>query len=78
MAKNLTKLKRLPVGLASSNHILPFICHSKRLKTVRILRYGDLNGASLSFVPEHIYLPEKWNSKNVNLSYVQILRLGKY
>lgn len=36
VAKNLIKLERLTFGLAIDDYILPFICHSKRLKSIKI------------------------------------------
>ena len=91
VAKNLTKLEQLSIYFAHFDDILPFIRHSKRLKTVRVFRVrsDEFNIFALNeerkklenarFVtiraPEDVYLREKCKSKNVQLECVQIARL---
>lgn len=90
LARNLAKLEKLSFGNGSIDTILPFICHSKRLKTIYIDRL-DLNDFDLFVLnekrkmlqnarqvticlKENFYLMIKWKSKHFNLSHVKISR----
>lgn len=89
LAQRLTKLERLTIDSATIDTILPFICHSSKLKIIKIKRGAlILNVAALNeerkklasackvsiCMPEDLYLWEKWTSKNLDLSHVKITR----
>lgn len=94
LAKSLVKLERVTFKRGSINHVLPFIRHCERLKTIRIQYYwpDDLNLIALNeerkkfgenappvwiYAEDKIYLREKWNSKNIELRHIKIVRLGE-
>lgn len=86
----LTKLQHLTIDQAKIDDIIPFVRHSKTLKTIRILELRNLaldsfalnqerksleNGQKVKIqVRENVYLHEKWQSKNLKLSHVEIER----
>lgn len=92
VAKNLIKLERLTFFLASMDDILPFVRHSKRLKTINVYHLRDnfldlftlneerkriQNACPISIcVLENAYLPTKWKLGNLHLSMVKIIRLN--
>lgn len=92
LAKNLTKLEKLSFGSVSIDRILPFICQSKRLKSIHIDHLHDneldllalnekrkmLENARQVFicVREDQYLAAKWNPQYFNLSHVKVSRTG--
>lgn len=94
IARNLKKLKRLTFYTASIDDILPFIRHSKRLKTINVynLRHNVLDLFTLNeerkklddaspisiCVLENVYLPTKWKVGNLHLSLVKIIRLNSH
>lgn len=94
VARNLNKLKRLTFFIASIDDILPFIRHSKRLKTINIynLRENVLDLFTLNeermklddacpisiCVLENVYLPTKWKIGNLHSSLVKIIRLNSH
>lgn len=94
VAKNLNKLKKLTFYVASIGDILPFVCHSKRLKTINIYHLRDkildlyaLNeerkkledACPISIcVLENVYLPTKWKIGNLHLNLVRIIRLNEH
>lgn len=94
VARNLIKLKRLTFFIASIDDILPFVCHSKRLKTINVYHLRDefldlftLNeerkkledATPISIcVLENVYLPTKWKIGNLHLSHVKIVRLNSH
>lgn len=94
VARNLSKLKRLTFYMASVSDILPFIRHSKRLKTINIYNLRDnvldlyaLNeerkklddACPISIcVLENVYLPTKWKIGNLHMSLVKIIRLNAH
>lgn len=84
LAKCLPKLEQLTLGVVNTNDlILPFIRHSKRLKTIKIGSTNDFvldlfplnqerkkleNACQISiYVLHKSYLPTKWKSHNFNL-----------
>ena len=83
IARNLPNLEQLTLDGAEIKWILPFIRHSKRLKTIQIDMLGseviDLfalneerkmleNACQVSiYVPDDVYVPTKWKSHNFNL-----------
>lgn len=90
IAKSLTKLERLIIRQCSVDHILPFIRHTKRLKSIKVNYLGnnvlDLfamneerkmleNAEKITIsVEERVYLPAQWKSRNLNLSLVKMVR----
>lgn len=94
VARNLKKLKRLTFYTASMSDILPFVRHSRRLKTINVYHLRDntldlhtlneerkkLEDASpISIcVLENVYLPTKWKIGNLHLSLVKIVRLNAH
>lgn len=94
VARNLNKLKRLTFFIASNYDILPFIRHSKRLKTINIYNLRDnvldlftLNEERKKLddacpvsicVLENVYLPTKWKIGNLHASLVKIIRLNSH
>lgn len=92
VAKSLVKLEKLTIEKAFSRQLSAFIRHSKSLKTIKIYDYSEVfdlfelnqerkklenSQPIVIYAPEqHIYLPTKWNSKNMNLNLVKMLRIG--
>lgn len=90
-AMNLVRLERLVLVHASSNDIRPFIRYAKRLKVIRVQwwKSGDtldlfaMNQERrklaarpiLLYLPEHVYLAAKWDSRNLCADLVKIRRL---
>lgn len=88
IAKSLTNLERLYFTIIQTNQILPFIRHSKRLKTIKfhnlseyILDAFALNqerkkfgneGLVTIYMPNYIYLRSKWKPRNSKLNLIQI------
>lgn len=88
--KNLTRLQHLTFDQAKITDILPFVRHSKTLNTIKILESRNLalNSFALNkerknlenaqkvviHARENVYLHEKWQPKNSNLSHVAIER----
>lgn len=94
VARNLKKLKRLTFYTASMGDILPFVRHSKRLKTINVYHSHDIvldlhklneerkqleDACPVSIcVLENVYLPTKWKIGNLHLSLVKIIRLNAH
>lgn len=94
VAQNLTKLRRLTLFMASMHDILPFVRHSKRLRTINVYHLRDKfldlftlneerrkleNACPISIcVLENVYLPTKWQIGNLHLSHVKIIRLNSH
>lgn len=92
LAKNLMKLDFLTFNDATFDQILPFIRHSKCLKTIKICALSEtffdtftlneereeLENAvhTTIYLPDDVYLTEIGKSKNLNLKHVKILRLS--
>lgn len=92
VAKSLTKLELLSLVSTKIKVILTFMRHSKKLKTIKFLRLSEkvLDAFALSqerkefenmcpvaiYMPDDIYLPTKWKSRNSNLDLVRIMRLN--
>lgn len=93
-ARDLKKLKRLTLFMASTPDILPFVRHSKRLKIINVYNLRDKfldlftlneerkrleNACPISIcVHENVYLPTKWKIGNLHLSHVKIIRLNSH
>lgn len=91
LAKSMIKLERLLFTYIKIDKILPFIRHSKNLKTIKfhnlseyILDTFALNQERKKFgnirpvtiyMRNDIYLRTKWKSRNLNLNLIQIKRL---
>lgn len=92
LATNLVKLEKLSFGSVSIDRVLPFICQSKRLKSIHIdhLHENELDLFALNekrkrlenarqvtiCVREDQYLAAKWKPKYFNLSHVKVSRAG--
>lgn len=92
-SKGCPKLERLVLLTANFNTILPFIRHSKRLKSIKIAQQSrglDLfalneerkkleNDADVVLcVPDYFYLSAKWKPRNLNMNFVKITRLDSF
>lgn len=91
LARSLVKLERLSFHSVSVDHILPFICHSKGLKSIHInflhefvidlfafnekRKMLDDAHQVLIYLVEDKYLAVKWKPY-LNLSHVKLLRAG--
>lgn len=95
LARNLRNLERLTILEASFAGIVPFICHSTRLKSILVCdirndmalanidlitlnaeRRKLINPCHISlYVPEDVYLLEKWKTRNLNSDLIKVMRL---
>lgn len=92
LAKGLPKLERLVLWIANYYEILTFIRHSKRLRSIKYGNSFALNLFALNqereklndacqvciYVSDHVYLPIKWNSRNLYSKLVKVFRFESF